>query len=60
MDTRSFLYALWSIVVLGLFLLAAVYGWSPFAEGGRSRTSYAYGGSGGHGGHGGYYGPNHK
>ncbi|UYY77859.1 hypothetical protein [Sphingomonas sp. R1] len=59
MDRRSFLYALWSIGILGLFLAATSYGWSPFAEGGRT-DSAAYS-SGGHGGdHAVFYGPHHK
>jgi hypothetical protein len=56
MDTRSFVYALWSLAVLGLFLLAAVFGWSPFAEGGRVGSD----GRSGSGGHAAFYGPNHK
>jgi hypothetical protein len=58
MATRSFLYALWCIAVLGLFLIAAIFGWSPFAEGGRAGGGGG-GGTGG-GGHYGYYGPHHK
>ncbi len=60
MDRRSFLYALWSIGILGLFLAATSYGWSPFADGGR-RTDGAGYSSGGHGGgHAVFYGPHHK
>ncbi|MHA6717815.1 hypothetical protein ACX40Y_00030 [Sphingomonas sp. RS6] len=60
MDRRSFLYALWSMGVLGLFLAAAVYGWSPLAEGGRSKDERAYSSSGHGGGHAVFYGPHHK
>jgi hypothetical protein len=48
MSTRSFLYGLWSLGVIGLFMTAGVYGWSPFADGGRARP------------HTGFYGPTHK
>ncbi len=48
MSSRTFLYALWCLGVMGLFLLAGSYSWSPFAEGGRARP------------HAGFYGPTHK
>jgi hypothetical protein len=48
MSTRTFFYALWCLGVMGLFMLASAYGWSPFAEGGRARP------------HAGFYGPTHK
>ncbi|NLS29279.1 hypothetical protein S2M10_43010 [Sphingomonas sp. S2M10] len=56
MDMRSFLYALWSLAVVGLFLVATIFGWSPFAEGGRAAGARGYGS----GGHAGFYGPHHK
>lgn len=58
MATRSFFYALWCLAVLGLFMIAAIFGWSPFAEGGRAGRGSGGGGTGG--GHYGYYGPHHK
>jgi len=48
MSTRSFLYALWCLGVIGLFTLSGVFAWSPFAEGGGARSHY------------GFYGPHHK
>jgi hypothetical protein len=35
MDMRAFLYGLWSLAVIGLFLGATAYAYSPFADGGR-------------------------
>jgi hypothetical protein len=48
MSTRTFLYSLWCLGVIGLFVLGALFAWSPFAEGSRART------------HAGFYGPTHK
>lgn len=59
MDRRSFLYALWSIGILGLFLVATSYGWSPFADGGRAGVA-GYSSAGHGGGHAVFYGPHHK
>lgn len=48
MDGRSFFYGLWSLAVVGLFVAATGFGYSPFADGGRA-TPRA-----------GMYGPTHK
>jgi hypothetical protein len=48
MDRRAFFYSFWSLGILGLFLGSTVYGYSPFADGGRAA----------HGS--GFYGPTHK
>lgn len=48
MSSRSFFYALWCTAVVGLFLLTAMFAWSPFAEGGGVRPHTAF------------YGPTHK
>jgi hypothetical protein len=48
MRVGIFFYALWCLVVIGLFGVAGIYAYSPFADGGRTgRPS-------------GYYGPTHK
>jgi hypothetical protein len=48
MRLGTFLYALWCLAVIGLFGVAGIYAYSPFADGGRApRTA-------------GYYGPTHK
>jgi hypothetical protein len=48
MEPRIFFYGLWSLGIVGLFLAATTYAYSPFADGGRvsPRT--------------GVYGPTHK
>lgn len=48
MDNRTFLYGLWTILIVGMFAGATFYGYSPFADGGRT-TARA-----------GVYGPTHK
>ena len=48
MEPRTFFYALWSMGIVGLFLTATAFAYSPFADGGRV-TPRA-----------GYYGPTHK
>ena len=45
----TFLYALWCLAVIGLFGLAGIYAYSPFADGGRVAPRA-----------GGFYGPTHK
>lgn len=48
MTRGGFLYGLWSLGVIGLFLVTSFYGYSPFADGGRSAIRS------------GIYGPTHK
>jgi hypothetical protein len=48
MDRGSFLFGLWSLLIVGGFLGASAYGYSPFADGGRVAPRA------------GYYGPTHK
>lgn len=48
MEGRTFFYALWSLGVVGLFLGATSFAYSPFADGGRVTPR------------GGIYGPTHK
>ena len=36
MSRSSFLYALWCLIIVGLFLASTSQGYSPFADGGRS------------------------
>lgn len=36
MSRGSFLYGLWSLGIIGSFMMASSYGYSPFADGGRS------------------------
>lgn len=48
MSTRTFVYALWCLGVMGMFMTLSMFAWSPFAEGGRARP------------HAGFYGPTHK
>jgi len=48
MSRGAFLYGLWCLAIVGLFLGASVYGYSPFANGGRSAIRS------------GVYGPSHK
>lgn len=49
MKIGNFFYALWSAGIVGLFLYAAIIGYSPFASANGRPT----GGSG-------FYGPRHK
>ncbi|MGF7151502.1 hypothetical protein FHS96_005168 [Sphingomonas zeicaulis] len=44
----SILYGLWTAAIVGLFLLASIFGYSPFADGGRAAPVV------------GVYGPSHK
>ena len=53
MSMKTFLYAAWCLAIVGGFLAATTYAWSPFAEGRRAT------GGGGHVG-GVYVGPRHK
>ena len=48
MEGRTFFYALWSLGVVGLFLGATTFAYSPFADGGRVSPRA------------GVYGPTHK
>ena len=48
MEGRTFFYALWSLGVVGLFLGATAFAYSPFANGGRVPPGA------------GIYGPTHK
>ncbi len=48
MDTRSFLFGLWSLLVVGGFIGATAFAYSPFADGGRVSPRA------------GVYGPTHK
>lgn len=48
MSSGAFFSGAWSLAVVGLFLLASIYGYSPFADGGRSAAVA------------GVYGPSHK
>ena len=48
MDLRTFFYALWSLGIVGLFLGATAFAYSPFADGGRVAARP------------GIYGPTHK
>jgi hypothetical protein len=48
MEGRTFFYALWSLGVVGLFLGATAFAYSPFANGGRDAPGA------------GVYGPTHK
>ncbi|WP_380875245.1 hypothetical protein ACFB49_03890 [Sphingomonas sp. DBB INV C78] len=48
MGWRTFLYGLWCLGIVGAYLAAAVVGYSPFADGGRSAVRSAM------------YGPTHK
>jgi hypothetical protein len=48
MEPRIFFHALWSLGIVGLFLAATAFAYSPFADGGRV-TPRA-----------GVYGPTHK
>jgi hypothetical protein len=48
MDTRNLFYSVWSGGIGALFLAATVFGYSPFADGGRSAARA------------GIYGPTHK
>ncbi|MCW3838256.1 hypothetical protein ACFQ1E_19610 [Sphingomonas canadensis] len=50
MGRGTFFYALWCLAVIAGFLAAGIFGYSPFAEGGR-----AHGGA-----RAGIYGPTHK
>lgn len=43
MSNSRFLYALWCLMVIGLFLAASSQGYSPFADGGRSAAVRSYG-----------------
>jgi hypothetical protein len=52
MRTGTFLFALWSMAVVGLFMLATSYAWSPFADSGRTGARGAAGGV--------FVGPRHK
>lgn len=36
MRMATFLFALWSMSVVALFMLATSYAWSPFADSGRT------------------------
>jgi hypothetical protein len=47
MRIGTFLYALWCLAVIGLFGVAGIYAYSPFADGGRATRA-------------GIYGPTHK
>lgn len=54
MRTTTFLYGLWCLAIVGLFMLASNYAWSPFADGRKGPRG---------GGGGGVIfvgGPNHK
>jgi len=48
MSRGSFLYGVWSLAIVGVFLAASIFGYSPFADGGRSPVVA------------GVYGPSHK
>ena len=48
MDRGGFLFGLWSLAIAGAVLGASVYGYSPFADGGRAPVRP------------GLYGPTHK
>ena len=48
MDGRVFAYGLWSLAVIGLFVGATAFAYSPFADGGRVSPRA------------GVYGPTHK
>ncbi|HEY9552891.1 hypothetical protein [Allosphingosinicella sp.] len=48
MNGRLFLYSLWCLGITGAFLAATMYGYSPFADGGRVAPRA------------GIYGPTHK
>lgn len=48
MSRGGFLFGLWSLIITGAFLGATVYGYSPFADGGRAPART------------GLYGPTHK
>lgn len=48
MKISTFLYAFWCLGVIGLYLIAAGQGYSPFADGGRTAAIH------------GAYGPTHK
>ena len=48
MERGAFFYGLWSLLVVGGFLGMSMYGYSPFADGGRAATRA------------GVYGPTHK
>ena len=51
MSRGSFLYGLWCLGIVGAFSAASVYGYSPFANGGKVAARGVGGG---------YYGPTHK
>jgi len=55
MNWRLFAYGFWCLAIVSGYVGAASYGYSPFADGGRSAFR-----TGGVGGVGGYYGPAHK
>lgn len=57
MNTKTFVYAAWCLLVAGGFLAATAFAWSPFAEG-RRATADQYRGGGYIGGV--YVGPRHK
>ncbi len=48
MEGRVFLFGLWSLTVVGLFIGATAFAYSPFADGGRISPRA------------GMYGPTHK
>lgn len=48
MSRGLFLYALWCLAIVGLFVTATLFAYSPFADGGRAAPRT------------GVYGPTHK
>lgn len=48
MDRGTFFFGLWSLGVVGMFMGATLFAYSPFADGGRVRPGV------------GIYGPTHK
>lgn len=48
MTRGSFFFGLWCLCVAALFIVTAIFGYSPFAQGGRSAARV------------GAYGPTHK